>query len=140
MIRKMILSVVGVLTLAVLVQAGSPWKPEPIKLALPDFIVTGVQAISLDKGTFEVTIKNQGNGAGAACSIYVLLYGAAAAKPVHMYWPQPAIPAGASVTVTIKAPIGLSQVDYGIRANGSGTVPESNYANNAVVGQFGGKP
>lgn len=120
-------------TLLLLGAAPPPPQVDP----RPDLTILQVSAINMDAGTLRVWVRNQGKAPAPAAVIRVLLTG-----PVYhaKNYPQPAIKAGETVTLSLATGTSLVQAAYGMRTDGLGAVTESNENNNTIQGQFEGKP
>lgn len=111
-------------------------------LPLPDLTIVEVKSGNLDKGEIFVRIRNVGAGPSAPSKFHVFLsaFPGQPGKTMTFSSPHPGLLAGQSKWVLINTKTMLSQVKYGIRVNGQAQIKESNFSNNARVGQFGGKP
>jgi hypothetical protein len=109
---------------------------------LPDLTIVEVKTGLVDKGEIWVRIKNIGQATSAPSAFHVVLHNFvfSPGKTVIFASPHPGLAPGAEKWVLIKASDSLAQVKYIIRVNGQAQIKESNFSNNAKVGQFSEKP
>ena len=123
--------------LALPLLAAAPALPAEPAPPIADLIIVHVGTPNLDGGVLRVRVRNQGTANAAPAMMRVYLSGA---QSLNQNFPQPAVPAGQTVLVTINTGKPLAQVNYSLRADQLNTVPESNEGNNYIIGKFEGKP
>ena len=127
----------AILLLAPALLAAAPALPAAPAAPIADLVIVNVGTPSLDGGVLRVRVRNQGTANAAPAMMRVFLHGP---QSLNQNFPQPAVPAGATVLVVINTGKPLAQVSYSLRADQLNTVPESNEGNNYINGKFEGKP